>query len=73
MIDQPKDSTTPYAQAHVAVRRDQKRRDKFARAALNALLTGDPNMPTRIAVRHAWATANAMIDAEPDSITSEPS
>lgn len=49
----------------------QRRRDAFARAALTAILTGDPNMPTRIAVRHAWATANAMIAA--DGRADEPS
>jgi len=64
-VNHQHDSTPETATAVPIDKETRQRRDAFACAALAALINGDPNMPTRIAVRHAWAAATQMIEAEP--------
>jgi hypothetical protein len=46
--------------------KEKRHRRAFALAALAGLLSGDPGMPVRIAVRHAWAAGSAMLEADPE-------
>jgi hypothetical protein len=46
--------------------RAKRQRRTYALAALAGLLAGDPGMPVRIAVRHAWAAGTAMLEADPE-------